>query len=81
MEQVKTAAGEFFDCDYFNPFPAAHQVNLRVLNTTFAHAAAVFSNPLQTVQLYYGDQYLSHHTKLLAMVPEDNAIRVVLERE
>ena len=33
MEKLKTATGKEFDCDYFNPFPQARQINLRVLNT------------------------------------------------
>lgn len=81
MEKVKTATGKAFDCDYFNPFPPMGQVNIRILNNSIANVAAVFSNVKETVQLNYGKQYLAHHTKLVAIVPEGNAIRVVLGKE
>lgn len=81
MDQLKTATGRTFNCDYFNPFPPAGQVNIRILNTSLAEVATVFSNPSETVQLWCGDQYLSHHTKVVAIVPEVDAIRVVLGKE
>lgn len=78
MEKVKTATGKQYDCDYFNPFPPAGQVNLRIPNASLVEVASVFGNPAETVQLWYGEQYLAHHTKLVAIVPESDAIRVVL---
>lgn len=81
MEKVTTATGKQFDCDYFNPFPPAGQVNLRVLNVSLVEVASVFGNPAETVQMWYGDQYLSHHTKVIAIVPEVDAVRVVLGKE
>lgn len=81
MEKVTTATGKQFDCDYFNPFPPAGQVNLRVLNVSLVEVASVFGNPAETVQMWYGNQYLSHHTKVIAIVPEVDAVRVVLGKE
>ena len=81
MEKLKTATGKEFDCDYFNPFPPVGQVNLRVLNTPLSTVATVFSNPNETVQLWCGGVYASQYTKLVAIVPEGNAIRVVLGKE
>lgn len=81
MEKLKTATGKEFDCDYFNPFPPVWQVNLRVLNTPLSTVATVFSNPNETVQLWCGEQYAANYTKLVAIVPESNAIRVVLGKE
>lgn len=85
MEKLTTATGKEFDCDYFNPFPPAGQTNLRVLNTPLTTAASVFSDPIETVQLYCGDgngmQYASNYTKLIAIVPESDAIRIVLGKE
>lgn len=84
MEKVTTATGKTFDCDYFNPFPPAGQVNIRVLNTSLVNVAAVFGDPVETVQLWYGEenkQYLAHHTKVVAIVPEVDAVRVVLGKE
>lgn len=81
MEKLKTATGKAFDCDYFNPFPPVGQINLRVLNTPLATVATLFSNPQETVQMWCGEQYAAQYTKLIAIVPEGDAIRVVLGRE
>lgn len=81
MEKLKTASGKALDCDYFNPFPPVGQINLRVLNTPLATVATVFSNPQETVQMWCGEQYAAQYTKLIAIVPEGDAIRVVLGRE
>ena len=81
MEKLTTATGKTFDCDYFNLFPPAGQVNIRVLGVSLVDAATVFSNPAETVQLWWGREYVSHHTKVVAIVPEGNAIRVVLGKE
>ena len=81
MEKLTTATGKQFDCDYFNPFQPVGQINLRVLNATLTTVAAVFSNPMETVQLWCGEQYAAQYTKLVAIVQEGNAIRVVLGKE
>lgn len=81
MDILKTATGKEFDCDYFNPFPPVGQVNLRVLNTSLAIVATVFSNPNETAQLWCDNQYAAQYTKLVAIVPEGNAVRVVLGKE
>ena len=81
MDILTTATGKEFDCDYFNPFPPVGQVNLRVLNTPLATVAAVFENPSETVQLWCGEQYAAKYTKLVAIVPEGDAIRIVLGKE
>lgn len=81
MDKLTTATGKTFDCDYFNPFPPASQVNIRVLGVSLVEAATVFGNPAETVQLWYGSQYLSQHTKVVAIVPEGDAIRIVLGKE
>lgn len=81
MEKVTTATGKQFECDYFNPFAPAKQVNIRVLGISLAETARIFGNPAETVQLWFGNQYLSQHTKVVAIVPEGNAIRIVLGKE
>lgn len=81
MEKLKTATGKEFDCDYFNPAPVFSQINLRVLNITVAEAATIFSDPKETVQLWFENVYVAQHTKLIAIVPEADAIRVVLGKE
>lgn len=81
MEKVITATGKRFDCDYFNPFPPAAQVNIRVLDVSLVEVASVFGNPAETVQLWWDQQYIANHTKLIAIVPEGDAVRVVLGKE
>lgn len=81
IETVKTATGKEFDCIYFNPFPPMGRVNISITGTSFATLASVFSNPTETIQLWYGNQYLAHHTKLIAIIDDGDAIRVVLGKE
>lgn len=81
MEKIITATGKQFDCDYFNPFPPANQVNIRVLGISLEKAISVFANVKETIQLWCGNQYLAHYTKVVAVVPEGNAIRFVLGKE
>ena len=81
MDQLKTATSKSFDCTYFNPFPPAGEVNISIVNESFVTLAAVFSNNAETVQLWYGDQYLAYHTRLIAIVNDGDAIRVVLGKE
>lgn len=81
MEKLKTATGKEFYCDYFNPAPSVGQTNARVLNTSIAEVAQIFSDPKETVQLWCEGMYAAQYTRLVAIVPEGNAIRVVLEKE
>ena len=81
MEKLTTATGKTFNCDYFNPFPPANQVNLRVLGVPLVKAVTVFSDPAETVQLFWENEYLSHYTRVVAVVPESGAIRIVLGKE
>ena len=81
MEKLKTATGKEFECIYFNPFPPMGQVNISIVNTSISELASVFSNPTETAQLWYGDQYLAYNTKLLAIVNDGDAIRGVLGKE
>ena len=53
MEKLKTATGKEFDCDYFNPFPQAGQINIRILGESLATIATVFANPAETVQMWW----------------------------
>lgn len=81
MDKIKTATGKEFDCTYFNPFPPTGEVNISIINASFATLAAVFSNPAETVQIWYGEQYLAHHTRLIAIVNEGDSLRIVLGKE
>lgn len=57
------------------------QANVRVLNMPMAEVARIFSDPAQTVQLRFENDYAAGFTKLLAMIDEGDAIRVVLGKE
>lgn len=81
MEKITTATGKEFESDYFNPCQPTGQCNLRVLNEQISTVAAVFSNPSETAQLWCGSQYAANYTRLVAIVPESGAIRVVLGKE
>lgn len=81
MSKVKLATGKEFECDYFNPFPPVGQVNLRILGESLATVATVFSDHRETVQMTWENQYASMYTKLVAIVPEMDAVRVVLGKE
>lgn len=81
MEKLKTATGKEFDCDYFNPAPSLGQTNVRVLNTSIAEVAQIFSDPKETVQLWCEGMYAAQYTRLVAIVPEGNTVRVVLGKE
>lgn len=81
MSKLKTATGKEYECDYFNPAPTVGQLNLRVLNTSLANAAAVFSDKRETAALRWENQYAALYNKLIALVPEPDAIRVVLGKE
>lgn len=81
MDKVKTATGKTFDSDYLSVIPAPAQAYIRILNVHLAEVATVFSNPAETVQLWIGKNYLANYTRLVAIVPEADAIKVVLAKE
>lgn len=76
-----TASGRTFRCDYFNPCPQVGQLNLRVLNTSLTNVAAVFNDKRETAALTCDNQYAAMYTRLIAIVPEMDAVRVVLGKE
>lgn len=81
MSILKTASGTEFQCDYFNPSEITKQLNLRVLGEKLSRVATVFDAPAETVQLYCDGMYAANFTRLVAIVPEGNAIRIVLGKE
>lgn len=81
MEKVKTTTGKEFDCESFSLIENPDRLYIRISNAPISTVAAVFSDPRETVQLYYGGLYVSQHTKLLAIIPENGMIRVNLTKE
>jgi len=81
MDTVKTATGKTFNSDYIAMIPYPARAYIRVCGMTLAQAAEVFGNPEETIQMWHGEHYLALYTKLVALVPEGNAIKVVLAKE
>lgn len=81
METLKTASGKEFLCDYFVSMDYPAQAFVRILNTSIAEVAAVFSDPAETIQLRYGECYLENYTKLAVIFVEGNAIKITLTKE
>lgn len=69
------------DCDYMGHSEPRRQANVRILNATIPEIATVFSNPDETAHLYFENDYAIGFTKLLALIDDGDAIRVVLGKE
>ena len=80
METVKTATGKVFQSDYLSVIHAPERVYIRIF-APLTTVAAVFGNPEETVQLWVGDTYLAQYTKLIAIIPEGDAIKICLTKE
>ena len=80
MEKIKTASGKQFDCSSFSAMTNPDRAYIRIVGSSIAEIASVFSDPNETVQLWYDEAYLSQFTNLVAIVPEPGMVRVVLSR-
>lgn len=69
------------ECDYMDHSEQRRQANVRILNAPMHEIARVFSDPAETVQLRFENDYAAGFTKLLAMIDDGDAIRVVLGKE
>lgn len=81
MDRLRTASGKQFECDLFAPVPGMGLLYVRVVGVAISTAAAVFANPQETQTIWHNDLYISGYTKLDALIPEGNAIRVALRKE
>lgn len=81
MDELTTSNGKNFKCDYFNLSPKGNQINLRIVGESLIRVVMVFSDPKETEQMWCGSQYASGYTTIVAIIPEGNAIRVVLGKE
>lgn len=81
MDIVKTASGKVFNSDYIATIPNPAQAYIRICGEPLIKVAEVFGNREETIQMWYGDIYLAMYTKLIALVPEGKAIKVVLAKE
>lgn len=80
MSTVKTKTGKQFSSDYLTTIPYPAQCFIRVFSD-LSTVTTVFSNPVETVQLWFDSVYLAGYTKLIAIIPEDGAIKVCLAKE
>ena len=62
-------------------FAAAQTGNNPHSKHTDSEVAAIFSNPAETAQLWFENDYAAGFTKLLAVIDDEDAIRVVLGKE
>ena len=81
MEKLQTATGRKISCDYFNPHQPVPQVDIQISGVSVAEAASIFSDTRETEQLWYGKQYLAHYTRLVAIIPSEKSVRIVLGKE
>ena len=57
------------------------QATLRIRNASITEIASVFSNPAETAAMWFEGDYAAGFTKLLAMIDDGDAIRVVMGKE
>ena len=81
MSLLTTACGKVVNSDYFNPCEETKQVNIRVIGESLTTVASIFGNKAETIQMRCDGIYCSCFTRLVAIIPESGAIRVVLEKE
>ena len=81
MTKIKLASGKQLDCDYMGHSQQRRQATIRILNTSMTEIASVFSNPTETAAMWFENDYAAGFTKLLAMIEDGDAVRVVLGKE
>ena len=79
--KIKLATGTELDCDYMGHSEKRRQTTVRILNTPMAEVARIFSDPAETAQMHFENGYAAGFTKLLAVIDDEDAIRVVLGKE
>lgn len=80
MDTIKTSSGKIYECDLLSAIDNPCRLYIRVINSTLPEVATTFSNKEETNELLYGNILLTGYTKLLSMIIEGNAIRVVLTK-
>ncbi len=81
MEKLQTATGRKIFCDYFNPNQFVPQVDIQIYGVSVSEAASIFSDRRETEQMWYENQYLAHYTRLVAIIPSEKSVRIVLGKE
>lgn len=81
MDTIKTINEKTYECDLLSVIDNPCRLYIRVVNSTLSEVATTFGDKEETKELLYGNILLTGYTKLLSMVIEDAAIRVVLTKE
>ena len=81
MDTIKTANGKTHECISLSAIDSPCRLYIRIVNSTLSEVATTFGDKEETKELLYGDILLIGYTKLLSIVIEDTAIRVVLTKE
>lgn len=81
MTELKTKTGKTFSCGSVTLLEAQNLLYVRLANVGLVQAATIFSDPRETVQLWWGNAYYAGYTKLDAIIPEGINIRVCLRKE
>ena len=81
MDIIKTSSEKIYECDSLSAIDSPCRLYIRIVNSTLSEVATTFGNKEETKELLYGNILLTGYTKLLSIVIEDTAIRVVLTKE
>ena len=81
MDTIKTVNEKTYKCDLLSVIDNPCRLYIRIVNSTLPEVATTFGDKEETKELLYGNILLTGYTKLLSMVIEDTAIRVVLTKE
>lgn len=81
MDTIKIASGKIYECSSLSTIDSPCRLYIRITNATLSEIATTFCNKEETKEILYGNILLTGYTKLLSMVIEDTAIRVVLTKE
>ena len=79
--KIRMASGRELECDFLSHSDRRKQATVRIQNTQITVIASIFSNPSETAAMWLGNDYAAGFTKLLAMIDDGDAIRVVLGKE
>lgn len=81
MDIIKTSSEKIYECSSLSAMDMPCRLYIRIVNSTLPEVATTFGNKEETKELLYENILLTGYTKLLSIVIEDTAIRVVLTKE
>ena len=80
MEIIKTTTRSFLS-DYAIVDANIGLAYIRILNTSADDLRSVFGDVNETATIQIGNRVLTGYTKLVVVLPETDAIKVVMEKE